>query len=72
MAMGDGWQYLAQLTARGDAELGEYLAHVPFDGTGRQEQLGGDLRVRQTVAGEPRDERFLRRELVRGLDSAFA
>ena len=69
--MGDGRQRLAQLTARADAELDEYLAQVPFDGTGRQEQLGGDLRVRQAVAGQPRDECFLRRELVRGLDGAL-
>ena len=43
-------QYLA---ARADAELGEDLAQVPFDGAGGQEQLGGDLRVGATVGGEP-------------------
>src|SRR5579859_6880327 len=71
-AMGDGRQCGAQLTARADAELGEYLAQVPLDGARRQEQLGGDLRVRQAVAGQPRDEGFLRRELVRGLGGACA
>src|SRR5580692_1590660 len=53
-AMGDGRQCLAQLTARADAELGEYLAQVPFDGAGRQEQLGGDPSGRPRAPGSPR------------------
>src|ERR1700760_3754691 len=33
-------QHVPQLPARGDAELGEHVAHVPFDGAGAEEQLG--------------------------------
>jgi hypothetical protein len=51
--MGDGRQCLAQLTARADAELDEYLAQVPFDGADGQEQLGGDLRVGAAADGVP-------------------
>jgi hypothetical protein len=44
-----------QFVAGADAELGEYLAQVPFDRARAEEQLGADLRVRQAVAGEPGD-----------------
>jgi hypothetical protein len=42
-AGGVGRHCLAWLTARANAELGEYLAQVPFNGAGGQEQLGADL-----------------------------
>jgi hypothetical protein len=50
-----------QFVAGPDAELGIYLAQVPFDRAGGQEQLGADLRVRQAVAGQPGDLLLLRR-----------
>jgi hypothetical protein len=45
---------------------------VPFDRSGTDEELGADLRIRQAVPGKPRDECFLGREVVRGLDGALA
>jgi hypothetical protein len=44
-----------QLDARPDSELAEHLSKVPLDGTGAQEQLSGDLRIRPTVPSELRD-----------------
>jgi glycine/D-amino acid oxidase-like deaminating enzyme len=35
-----------QLPAGADAQLGEYLAQVPFDGTGADDKLSTDLRIR--------------------------
>jgi hypothetical protein len=52
-----------ELLARADLELGEDLAQVPLDGARAYEQLGADLLVRQPVAGEPSDLRFLRGEI---------
>ena len=45
---------------------------MPFDRPGADKELGADLGVRQAVPGQPRDECFLRRELVRGIDGAYA
>ena len=52
-----------------DAELGEHLAQVPLDRSGADEQLGGDLRIGQAVAGQPRDLRLLGRELLARLST---
>jgi len=41
----------AEVFAGGDAELGEYVAQVPLDGAGADEQLGGDLLIGVTVPG---------------------
>ena len=65
-------QGLLQLPPGADAELGEYLAQVPFDGPGTDEELSADLLVRQAVPSEPRDERFLLGELIGGIDGALA
>src|SRR5450631_54764 len=62
----------AELPARADAELGEYLAQVPLDGARAEEQLGADLRIRQPVTGEPGDLRLLRGELARRLGPPLA
>src|SRR5450631_209501 len=62
----------AELPARADAELGEYLAQVPLDGARTEEQLGADLRIRQPVTGEPGDLRLLRGELARRLGPPLA
>jgi len=40
---------------------------VPFDRAGADEKLGADLRIRQAVPGEPRDECLLLRELLDGI-----
>ena len=39
----------AKFPARSDAQLREDLAEVPLDGSGAEEELGGDLRVRATL-----------------------
>ena len=57
-----------QLVPGADAELGEHLGQVPFDGARGQEQLRADLRVRQAVAGQPGDLLLLRGELVARLE----
>src|SRR5262249_677114 len=61
-----------QLPARADAQLGENLAQVPFDGARGQEQLRADLRVSAAVSGQPGDLLLLRRELLAGLSGASA
>src|SRR5215208_3540989 len=45
----------AELVARGDVELQEDLAQVVLDRAGADEQLCADLRVGETVSGEPSD-----------------
>src|SRR5262252_9421420 len=65
-------QRRSELPARGNAELREHVAQVPFDRARTDEQLGADLRVRQAVADEPGDLPFLRRELVTCVGAAFA
>jgi hypothetical protein len=55
-----------QFPARGDAELGEDLAQVVLDGVGTDEQPGADLRVGQTIVGQPRDLAFLGGQLLAG------
>jgi len=42
----------------------EDLGHVVLDGARAQEQLGGDLRVRQARPGQPRDLGLLGGELL--------
>jgi hypothetical protein len=54
-----GGQRLVELAAGGDGELGEDLAQVVLDRARADEQPGADLRVGQTVAGQPRDLRLL-------------
>ena len=44
-----------ELAAGADAELGEHLAQVVLNGAGADEQAGTNLRVRQTLSGQPRD-----------------
>ena len=64
-----GWltgQDAVELAAGADAELGEHLAEVPFDGARADEQLGADLGVGMPVGGEAGDLRLLRGELVAG------
>ena len=60
-----GGQRSAQLAAGADAELGEDLAQVPFDGARAEEQLGADLRVGPAVPGQPGDVGLLRGERCR-------
>ena len=50
----------AQFAARGDAELGEDLAQVPFDRARAEVQLHADLRVGAAVASQPGDVGLLR------------
>src|SRR5262249_19154781 len=52
----------AELVARADVELGEDLAQVVLHRAGADEQLCADLRVGQTLFGEPSDVCFLGRE----------
>ena len=49
-----------KLPTRGNAELGEDLAQMPFDGARADEELRADLRIREAVACEPRDLLLLR------------
>src|SRR5215207_5369840 len=65
-------QGVAQGSAGADAELGEHLLQVPFDGAGAEEELGADLGVRPAGASELGDVLFLRSELVAGVVAALA
>src|SRR5436305_10568766 len=53
-------QRAPEFPTRADAELGEDLAEVVFDGTGADEELTADLGVRVTLDREPCDLSFLR------------
>src|SRR6516165_10017673 len=53
-----------ELQAGADLELGEDLAQVVLDGARADEQPGADFRVRQPVAGQPRDLGLLRGQLL--------
>ncbi len=61
-----------QLDARVDAELGEDLVQVVFDGARADEQPCADLWVGQAVAGKPGDLGLLGCELAAGFGGAFA
>src|SRR3954447_11664272 len=65
-------QGVTERPARADAELGEHLLEVPFDGARAEEELGADLRVRPPVAREPGDVLLLRGELVARVVAALA
>src|SRR2546428_4498334 len=65
-------QDAVELVARADVELGEDLAQVVLDRARTDEQPGADLRVGESVAGEPRDLPLLSRELVARFNRAFA
>src|SRR5215471_19341978 len=52
-----------RLGAGGDAELGEDLVQVVFDGPRADKQLSGDLPVGRPVGGQPGDLQFLGGEL---------
>src|SRR5580658_882031 len=58
-----GRQDAAEIAAGGDVELGEDLAQVVLDGARGQEQPSADLRVGQTVAGQPGNLGLLRSQL---------
>ena len=55
-----------------DPQLGEHLAQVPLHGPRAEEQPRADLRVRQPVAGQPRDLPLLRGQLVARLGRPLA
>src|SRR3954468_730603 len=59
----------AELVARGDVELQEDLAQVVLHRAGADEQLRADLRVGETIPGEPSDLRLLGCEDVERVDS---
>src|SRR6185503_12357791 len=53
--LGSGPQGGRQLPPGADAELGEDVAQVPFDGSCAEEEPGADLRVGQSLAGQAGD-----------------
>src|SRR5215510_2955531 len=57
------WRQPGQLGAGGDAELGEDLVEVVFDGPRADKQLRRDLPVGRPGGGQPGDLQLLRREL---------
>jgi hypothetical protein len=61
-------QRLVQLDARVDAEFGENVTQVVFDGPRADEQSRGDLSVRQGFAGQFGDLGLLGGEPAGGLD----
>src|SRR5438445_2057256 len=65
-------QDAVELVAGADVELGEDLAQVVLDRSWTDEQPGADLRVGESVAGEPGDLGPLGGQLVPGLDGALA
>ena len=44
-----------EVSARADTEFHEHVAQVPLDGSDAEEQLGADLGVGATVAGQSGD-----------------
>src|SRR4051812_22080141 len=62
------WQGVMKPLARGDAEFEEYLAEVPFDGAGADEQFRSDLRVGASGAGQSGDVLLLRGQILVGVD----
>src|SRR4029077_18760544 len=65
-------QHLVQVHARVDAEFGEDVTQVVFDGARANEQSRADLKVREALACEFRDLGLLDGELAGVLDGAFA
>ena len=63
LGLGNG-ERIRQLMAGADPELGEHLAQVPLHGARTEEESRTDLRVRQSIASEPRDLPLLRRQLI--------
>jgi hypothetical protein len=61
-----------ELAARADGELGEDLGQVVLNRVGADGQPAADLRVRQPLAGQPRDHGLLGGQLLARLDGAFA
>jgi hypothetical protein len=59
-----------ELVARFDAEFDEDLFQVVLDGACAQEQPGADLGIRQAIAGQPRDLRLLRGQLIIAIGDA--
>src|ERR671931_572143 len=62
----------AELPARGDAELGEDLVEVPFDGATADVQASRDLGVGESLADEANDLSLLRGELSAACGSTLA
>ena len=65
-------QGAVQLVAGADAELGEDLVQVVFDGTQAHERLSGDVRVGQALAGQPGDLGFPGGEPIGWISLALA
>src|SRR5262249_17674145 len=65
-------QRSVELPAGAELELGEYFAQVVLDGARADEQLGGDLRVGEAVAGQAGDLGLLRGERVARFHGALA
>ena len=61
---GPGQAVADQFAAGGDAELGEHLPQVIFDGPGAEEQLCRDLLVGQPAGDQPSYLQFLRGQLL--------
>src|SRR6185312_4991106 len=76
---GPGWSTLdarikstTQLAPRGDLQLRENSAQVPFDGSRADEQTECDLGVGEAFAGQPSDVDLLGREFGSGVRRALA
>src|SRR5829696_422168 len=65
-------QRSAELPSRRDAELRVYLAQMPLDSPGAQEQSSTDLGVRGAFGRQTGDLGFLRSELLVRVDGALA
>src|SRR4051794_40646252 len=67
-----GRQRVLELMTGADAQLGEHLVQVVLHGAAADEQPLTDVRVRDPLAGEPCDLSLLSREVLPGLNGAFA
>src|SRR5689334_2232899 len=65
-------QGLVEFEAGAYVQLGEYLAQVPLRRAAADEQLGGDLGVGTSLAGQLSDLLFLRRQVGAGVVAAPA
>src|SRR3954451_9932828 len=67
-----GGQHVDELVARADVELAEDLAEVVLGSPRADEQPGGDLRVREAIAGQARNLDLLGRQVLACVVGALA
>ena len=65
-------QYVSQLSAGTDVELGEHVVQMPLNSPRAEKQPRTDLRIRKPIACQARDLALLRCQVVARLDRPLA